>query len=265
MAKIQLRKSILHPVYPIYEDYFYTVETEDGQERRRFTFNEDENMLFKRIGWDHSTYFGWCEEAGAYVYYNHITGTFKGGITRGYSAVSSQVLSNMDIELIQNPKEIPEEEPQMTKDYIGDFNVVKVQFELDSDVVIKLYSYKIAKDIEVSVGDLMLVETAENFKVVKVVEYVENKLENSKEVLKANRWIVTKIDLTAHNARVKATEEYEFIKKNLEAKMKQMDEFQKYQLLAQFDPEAKKMMEQLGSLTGNTAMIEAIITPKETK
>jgi len=56
------------------------------------------------------------------------------------------------------------------------------------------------------------------------------------------------IDMTTHNARIDATKKREYIIQQLEEKKKALEAVSMYQLLADLDPEAKLLVEQLKTL-----------------
>ena len=78
---------------------------------------------------------------------------------------------------------------------------------------------------------------------LKIVEYDEDvkELENTK-------WIVTKVDLTAHYERIAKKERVKEIKEKLEKERQKAEELQIYEILAAANPKMKELLDELKSL-----------------
>lgn len=129
----------------------------------------------------------------------------------------------------------------------GEYNVVKVYYiSMDST---KTYNFKIDADIEVTEGDILVVEASNGLGLVCVKEFITNSIVNAKEVKKATAWVVDKVDMSRQKERKEATYKREYIIQQLEEKKKQMEAVEIYAFLAKIDPEAEKLLTELKSLS----------------
>ena len=113
-------------------------------------------------------------------------------------------------------------------------------------------AYKVDNTIAstLMVGDIAVVEVYGGYKLVTVATVLPNTLENAEDAAHAKAWVVNKLDRTQHLERVEATERHAWVIKQLEEKKKAMDSFQVYAMLANFDGEAAKLIEELKELSG---------------
>lgn len=65
-----------------------------------------------------------------------------------------------------------------------------------------------------------------------------------------SKWVVQKIDVTAHNTRVEAQIKLEKIKAMMEARRKKSEEITVYKILAQQDPEMQKLLDEYNLANG---------------
>ena len=105
----------------------------------------------------------------------------------------------------------------------------------------KEYAYK--TDLDLKQGDLVVVKVKFEFKLVEVTK-VEEKVNP-----KATAWIVDKVNLESFEQRQKEEERKKEIKEQLNEAKKKMDELLVYKMLADTDPEMKKLLDELKSLS----------------
>lgn len=105
----------------------------------------------------------------------------------------------------------------------------------------KEYDFKYDKD-DLKVGDTVVVDTQHGLQLAKVTTVI--KLAVGERYDKATKWVVQKVDLTEHEARLEREKKAKEIKKQLEARRKKLEEIAVYQLLAEKDPEMAKLLEE---------------------
>ncbi len=150
--------------------------------------------------------------------------------------------------IIQNKTK--EKEMNKNVDYVGgEYKVVKVDYEFNNEFSTKFYNFKMDIDTKVKEGDLLVAESSNGLAIVKCIEIIENNIKNAMDVKKAKAWIVDKIDYSRQKKRKKATERREYIIQQLEERKAQVDEINMYQMLANMDPTAAKLVEELKQLS----------------
>ena len=112
--------------------------------------------------------------------------------------------------------------------------------------VSKEYAYK--TDLDLEAGDIVVVKASE-LKLCTVVSIIEDILVNAQIVNRATKWIVDKVDMSKHIARINRVERMDFIKNKLEEKKKAMEEIAIFEMLAKADPEAAKLLNEMKQLT----------------
>lgn len=97
-------------------------------------------------------------------------------------------------------------------------------------------------DENINVGDTVLVSGAANGKLLTVKDIVTTK--ESEEVFNKNitAEVMCKVNLSAYNTRVKNREEAEKIRKEMDKKIAEMDEMNKYVMYAERSPELMEML-----------------------
>ena len=118
-------------------------------------------------------------------------------------------------------------------------NTVSVQFSDGGSH----YSY--LSDLEFKAGDYAVVESPHNGLVVVKVMAFEAETRNPK----AFKWIVDKVDVAGHYQRQENAKRAEYLRTRLEKMKKQVEEEAVWQLLAERNPDAAKLLEELKSLT----------------
>ena len=104
--------------------------------------------------------------------------------------------------------------------------------------------YNFLTDIQgLKVGDKLVVDTQNGITIAEFVAY--DALGFGETGVKApTKWIIQKVDMEAHEARVKAAKDLEKLKVQMEARRKQAEEISIYRILAKEDPEMAKLLEE---------------------
>ena len=184
-----------------------------------------------------------------------------GNLGRGYyvhnaNRVGEQVLmSNELVECDKNGK-ILEEEFAMSRDvnYFGvDYKFVGITHDVN-DVVLpgtKVYVYKCSNKLDVQKDDVVVVENKTGLVLGRVSEVYEDNISNAHLSKVATAWVVDRVDITEQNKRRVATERREYVLNKLQEKQKQVETIKMYEYLANVDPEAKGLLEELKSFGTN--------------
>lgn len=96
---------------------------------------------------------------------------------------------------------------------------------------------------DLSIGDQVVCDTVQGLSVGRVTGFKDSSAQ-------ATKWIVQKIDLVEHAARVEKQKQVDALKKKMEQRRKEIQDVQVYALLAQTDPEMANMLKQLLVLEG---------------
>jgi len=209
-------------------------------------YGKDEHegrYVYRRRKWENTTTpsFRWNQYKNKYLYTN-------GG------TVGKEVLEAKDLIMIRMPEGQQIKGVKMKKNvnYIGtDYSVVEVSYEIEYDgLVLTSYYFKTSiKNLEV--GDLVVVESSEGLGLARVIATpIARSLDTVviKQFNLAKAWVVNKVDMTIHNQRREATERKKFIMEQLAERKEAMEEVAIYKMLAQSDPDAAKLLEELDGL-----------------
>jgi len=128
----------------------------------------------------------------------------------------------------------------------GEYKVVTTEYY--GDDFGGQYNFKIDVDTEVKEGDMMVVEAKSGLGIVRCLTVLKNCMENAKEVKKATAWVVQVLDLDRQKARKEATERRAYVIQQLEERKSQVEAINMYAMLAEVDPEAKKLLEELKTI-----------------
>lgn len=109
-------------------------------------------------------------------------------------------------------------------------NVVGVKFE-DYD---KVYLYK--SYIDVSIGDIVVVETRDTYSIATVVSIGED---NNK----ATKYVVSKLDIKTHKEKKEKVEEQNRILKELDKRVAEINKIQLYEHFAETNDEIRGLLE----------------------
>jgi hypothetical protein len=107
------------------------------------------------------------------------------------------------------------------------------------------YFFKAADDVEWRENDYVVCDTAQGLSLGVIVDACVP----DKGAAKATKWIIQRIDMVAHRARMETEKQIQAIQSKLEKCRKQAEERVIYEMLAEKDPEAKKLLDELDSLT----------------
>lgn len=98
-------------------------------------------------------------------------------------------------------------------------------------------------------GDKVVVDTVNGLVIAEFDSYDELGFgETGAKV--PSKWVVQKIDVTAHNARVEAAAKAIKIKAMMEARRRKSEEITVYAILAQEDPEMKALLDEYNLVNG---------------
>lgn len=120
----------------------------------------------------------------------------------------------------------------------------KVIFDNSTTGRYQMKQYNYLTDIEnLKEGDLVVVHARDDFELARFVCY-----DNSVEEKEITKWIISKVDLSMHYARIARKEKMKAIKEKLEAERKKTEELQIYEILAAANPEIRKLLDELKEL-----------------
>jgi hypothetical protein len=106
-------------------------------------------------------------------------------------------------------------------------------------------SYQFVTDIEdLKEFDLVVVDTKNGYQVAKVECYTE--LVNTS--VKEFKWIIQKVDLTAHTERLQRERQMNTLLRKMEARQKELEKVSIFKLLADSDPNMAAMFEEFQAL-----------------
>ena len=197
---------------------------------------------YKKMYWPNKLYFK-VDRLGK--------GTYVGG-----GEVSSTVLSSNELVECDKNGKILEEEFAMSRDvnYFGvDYKFVGITHDVN-DVVLpgtKVYVYKCSNNLDVQKDDVVVVENKTGLVLGRVSEIYEDNISNAHLSKVATAWIVDRVDMAAQAQRRLATERREYVLNKLQEKQKQVETIKMYEYLANVDPEAKGLLEELKSFGTN--------------
>lgn len=135
------------------------------------------------------------------------------------------------------PTEQPKQETETMK-------IVHVVFPLNAYSRDKTYAYMTDID-DIAVNDTVVVDSPNNgLTLVKVVSVEET----AEGVEKATKWIVDKVDVTAHKKRMADIEQRKLIVAKLKKMQAEMLEADQFAMLAANNPEAAALIDQLRAL-----------------
>lgn len=130
----------------------------------------------------------------------------------------------------------------------GEYRVAVCTYDINQTLVVDTYNFKVDIDSTMEVNSLAVVESRNGYGIVRVTELLDNCIDNAEQVKKATAWIVDVIDTSRQDQRKDATRQREYIIQQLDEKKAQMESISMYALLAEHDPEAKKLLESLKEL-----------------
>lgn len=126
--------------------------------------------------------------------------------------------------------------------------IAKVNFELaeGGNPFNTAKSYSFLTDIEdLEKNDIVVVDTVNGLVLARFLSYNE-----LADTTKSTKWIIQKVDLTAHKKRLEDARQVEILKKKMEDRRKKAQEIEIYAILAKEDPEMQAMLDQFKQLNG---------------
>lgn len=125
----------------------------------------------------------------------------------------------------------------------GNFKVAGVNF-LDGTNTERTYWYALYDD-DIVVGDTVVVKSGHHgLGVAKVVSIDER----NTDVVECGREIIAKVDFSAYEERKAKEQRKAELKKNMDAKVKQLQEYAIFEMLAEKDTELSEMLEEYKAL-----------------
>ena len=224
--------------------------TQDYSNMHQADVKLKKGKYYKRMGW-----FNRAETKDLFFVYNGSGNAryvrYKKELFSG--KVGTQVLLSDDLVEVDNKGRLLAAQPEeviMSKNYIGgNYYYVGVRHDVNSkDFMANPYIYKC--DIsngttpDVQVGDMVVVENSKGYNLGVVTDVYTDSFQNAAIAKQATAWVVDKIDMARHLKKVEATVRRDYLLTKLNERQEQM-----YTLLAQVDPEAKKLLEELTELS----------------
>ena len=176
----------------------------------------------------------------------------KGYYVHTSGKVGEQVLSSNELVECDKNGKLKEEEFAMSRDvnYFGvDYKFVGITHDVN-DVVLpgtKVYVYKCSNKLDVQKDDVVVVENKTGLVLGRVSEIYEDNISNAHLSKVATAWVVDRVDIAEQAQRRLATERREYVLNKLQEKQKQVETIKMYEYLANVDPEAKGLLEELKS------------------
>ncbi|GIN22518.1 hypothetical protein [Siminovitchia fordii] len=99
-------------------------------------------------------------------------------------------------------------------------------------------TYYFKTDLNLSIGDLIVVDTARGYQLGEVVEVDANPRIN---VLK---WVVDKVDKSRHKERLKKEAKLKEIKSKMDKRRKELEDIHLYQILAEKDDAMRDLLQE---------------------
>jgi hypothetical protein len=107
--------------------------------------------------------------------------------------------------------------------------------------------YTFCTDLNLEAGDQVVVETRHGFRVATVIK---TRGLTKDQMTRAYKWVVQKIDIDRHEARMAQEEVKQEIRNKLQQRKEEMEEILIYQRLAAEDSEIAGLLEELSKLEG---------------
>ena len=134
------------------------------------------------------------------------------------------------------------QQEQARRIYPMDQKFVSVTFERSGKFEAPSKEYTYMTDLDLVEGDRVVVEANDEYKVVTVVS-VRGLTANQRS--RATKWVVCKVDISAHEERLRKAAIAQEIRNKLQERRSQYEELQIYRQLAAHDPEIAKLMQEL--------------------
>lgn len=145
------------------------------------------------------------------------------GVTRNYNEISLKLINQTE-----------EKSMKIT----GNYKVALVQF-LQGTNTVKGYAFALFDD-DIGVDDTVLCDTSHGYGVAKVTDIIPNKEYSG---VAPTKEIICKVDFSAFEQHRINREKAQELQKEMDKKIKEMQEFALYEMMAAKDPELKEMFE----------------------
>ena len=230
--------------------------TQDYSNMHQADVKLKKGKYYKRMGW-----FNRAETKDLFFVYNGSGNAryvrYKKELYTG--KVGAQVLLSDDLVEVDNNGKLLAAQPEeviMSKNYIGgNYYYVGVRHDVNSKDIFIANPYIYKCDIsngttpDVQVGDMVVVENSKGYNLGIVTEVYIDSFQNAAVAKQATAWVVDKVDMARHLKKVEATVRRDYLLTKLNERQEQVQATQMYALLAQVDPEAKKLLEELTELS----------------
>ena len=231
--------------------------TQDYSNMHQADVKLKKGKYYKRMGW-----FNRAETKDLFFVYNgsgnaRYVKDFKKELYTG--KVGAQVLLSDDLVEVDNKGKLLAAQPEeviMSKNYIGgNYYYVGVRHDVNSKDIFIANPYIYKCDIsngttpDVQVGDMVVVENSKGYNLGIVTDVYTDSFQNAAIAKQATAWVVDKVDMARHLKKVEATVRRDYLLTKLNERQEQVQATQMYALLAQVDPEAKKLLEELTELS----------------
>jgi hypothetical protein len=172
-----------------------------------------------------------------------ITVKFEGLPELTYSSKNLQLVERTTFDYFKN--EIVKENSNMVVK--GNYMVAVVNFVQGLNTT-KNYTFALFDD-DIFVGDTVLVDTSNGYGVAKIVELLPKKdCEEYGRYSLPTKEVICRIDFSAFNERKEKRAKAAQLKKEMDVKVKSLQEIAVFELLAEKSPELKEMLETYKSL-----------------
>ena len=125
--------------------------------------------------------------------------------------------------------------------------------EAEASFTIKAYSFFADPDVELFDGDIVVVDAQDVPQIAKVVS--SDLSEN--ELTRASKWVIGRVDMSAHEVRLAAERRLRSLQADMEKKVKNFEKNHKYLIMSQQDPEMAAMYEEMSKLDASLPPLPA--------
>lgn len=208
--------------------------------------NQDEGKLFRRLNWT-DFQFTWYKKEQRYLYCD-----MNGKPKPAHYNVNAGKFSRVGLGVLESDDIIIVGEETMGKDvnYAGkNYGVVGVIHGVHEKVPKNSQEYMFKTDQKLAHGDVVVYEDKNGYGLATVSTYYENNFNNAKQISMAKAWIVDEVIMINHREKQISATRIKYIKEQLEERKASMEETAVYEILAKTDPEAKKLLKELKTLS----------------
>ena len=153
-------------------------------------------------------------------------------------------LKPYEVEFIDNCEENVKYESEETTTMLKGFKVAGISFLEDSNTEM-IYAYALYDD-NIEVNDIVVVQSGHHG--IGIARVVRIDGEDAAGLVQDDREVIAKVDFTAFNERKEKAAKMEKLKKEMDRKVKELQSFAIYEMLAEKDPSLKEMLDEFKSL-----------------